>query len=201
MARIEREERVKEFERAPRSLLTRAGVPERFIAARISDFASLGEDNGLVRYGATLEERAKACTGLVVIGPVGTGKTHLACALVARAFELGLRGRYGTALGYCSAVKASYGRQGQAQQESPRQAWVAPHLLALDEIGFWLGTDADRVILFELLNERYNAMRPTVLFSNLTLAELEDTIGPALIDRARDGGGAVVALDGKSRRA
>ena len=47
-----------------------------------------------------------------------------------------------------------------------------PALLILDEVGVQFGSDTEKLILFEILNGRYEAMLPTMLISNLSEPEL-----------------------------
>ena len=51
--------------------------------------------------------------------------------------------------------------------------FVDYELLILDEVGIQFGTETERLILFQLLNERYTQVKPTILISNLPV-ELSD---------------------------
>ncbi len=50
------------------------------------------------------------------------------------------------------------------------------------------GSEAEKLILFEIINTRYEKMKPTILISNLPLEELSAFIGERVIDRMSDGG-------------
>lgn len=57
-----------------------------------------------------------------------------------------------------------------------------------------------KMILFEIINTRYEKMRPTILISNLTREELVTFIGERVLDRMSDGGGCTLAFTWESYR-
>jgi DNA replication protein DnaC len=59
-------------------------------------------------------------------------------------------------------------------------------LLVIDEIGVQFSSDAERVQLFDVINRRYADLRPTILVTNLTLAEIQETLGERVFDRFRE---------------
>ncbi|MNL75123.1 DNA replication protein DnaC [compost metagenome] len=73
-------------------------------------------------------------------------------------------------------------------------------MLVLDEIGVQHGTDTERMLMFSILNERYNQMKPTILISNLAREPLEKYLGERAFDRMREGGGRMVVFDWESYR-
>jgi len=78
--------------------------------------------------------------------------------------------------------------------------FVAPDLLVLDEIGVQYGSETEKNILFEIVNERYEAMKPTILISNLAMTTLTEYAGERVIDRMKENGGKCIVFDWKSRR-
>ena len=50
------------------------------------------------------------------------------------------------------------------------------------------GGDAELLRLFDVLNGRYETLRPTVLASNLSVEELTGCLGARLMDRLRENG-------------
>ncbi len=71
--------------------------------------------------------------------------------------------------------------------------------VVLDDLGAERPTDWAIEQTFVLVNSRYEAMRPTVITSNLSLEDLAETLGPRVVDRLTDMV-RVVPLNGKSRR-
>ena len=79
-------------------------------------------------------------------------------------------------------------------------ALVMPDLLILDEVGVQFGTVTESLIMFEILNGRYEKVRPTIVMSNLTEDEITEYLGSRVVDRLKEGGGVLVAFDWDSYR-
>ena len=73
-------------------------------------------------------------------------------------------------------------------------------LLILDEVGMQFGSDAERLLLFDVLNGRYEELKPTVLIGNLAVDALPDYLDIRLLDRLRENGGVVVPFTWSSER-
>jgi DNA replication protein DnaC len=57
------------------------------------------------------------------------------------------------------------------------------------------------VQLFDVINARYGAQRPTLVISNLDLAGLREDLGERVLDRLRENDGRMLVFKGKSWRA
>ena len=62
------------------------------------------------------------------------------------------------------------------------------------------GSDAEKLLLFDVLNERYERRKPTLMLSNLTAQEVAAYLGERVMDRLREDGGEVVVFDWASHR-
>ena len=54
--------------------------------------------------------------------------------------------------------------------------------------------------MFDIIDGRYQEMKPTILISNLAIAGIKDLIGERVIDRLREDGGKLVSFDWPSYR-
>lgn len=97
-------------------------------------------------------------------------------------------------------VKDTYRRDSDTSESEIIKRLAFPHLLIIDEIGVQYGSDAEKNILFDIINERYESLRPTILISNLNLPKLAEYAGDRVIDRMKEGGGKVLIFDWKSHR-
>lgn len=79
-------------------------------------------------------------------------------------------------------------------------ALTSPRLLILDEVGMNLGTEFEQRLFFDVLNERHEAMKPTILISNLNLKDVQAYLGLRVIDRMREDGGKLFVFDWESHR-
>lgn len=163
-------------------------------------------------YVAKFDEHLAVGRCVVIIGPVGTGKTHLALGIAEAIF----RGSYWLEPGsdHASCRRVRYTGQGDLIREM-REAWrrdstetesnslgrlAKLDLLIIDEIGVGFGSEAEQVQLTELIDARYRDVKPTVIVSNLTLPEVEECLGDRAYDRLWEAAPIVVRLTGESYR-
>lgn len=145
--------------------------------------------------------RAKG-TGLILAGNAGNGKTHLACAIIAEIIERHhRRAQYALASDLFRRVKATFSKTSDIGEDDALRQYTAPDLLVIDEIGVQYGSDTEKNILFEVVNRRYQDMKPTILVTNLAVDALEKFAGERVIDRMRENGGMLAVFDWESRRA
>lgn len=136
-----------------------------------------------------------------LIGPCGTGKSHLLAAIAHHmAFSRALSPKITTPRAIVRRLRATWAKGAEETEDDVRNAVALdPDLLLLDEAGLGFGTDAELVQLYDVIGERYDYAKPTVLASNLSVAELRAALGDRIFDRLREGA-RVVALDGPSFR-
>jgi DNA replication protein DnaC len=62
------------------------------------------------------------------------------------------------------------------------------------------GSDTEKLLLFDILNERYERRRPTILMSNLPRDEVSSYLGERVFDRLREDGGEFISFTWESYR-
>lgn len=140
-------------------------------------------------------------TSMILTGGTGTGKTHLACSIANHVIQ-----HHNKAALFMRVVKAirqvkeSYNKTSKVSEQEAINWFIQPDLLILDEAGVQFGSDAEKMILFEILDERYQNMKPTILISNLSLANLKEFIGDRVLDRFRENGGKALRFEWASHR-
>lgn len=122
---------------------------------------------------------------ILLLGPCGVGKTHLATALALQAIEAGHRVYFLTL--HDLALKARKERARDRLEELMRHL-VRPELLVLDEIGFLPLGQEDATFLFEVTNKRYQQGRSIILTSNKSYGRWDEffpdpVLATALLDR------------------
>lgn len=203
--RAEEKSKAAEVERWQRRMGT-AGIPDRFRSRTLSSYIATSEQQRKAlnfakqyadRFGEVMGE---GCSALF-IGKPGTGKTHLAIGIALEVMQrCNASALFTTTMRAIRRVKDTWKRGSEESETQAIAALVFPDLLILDEVGVQFGSDAEKLILFDVLNERYEKRKPTLLLSNLTVVEIQSHLGERILDRFREDGGGVVVFDWASYR-
>lgn len=180
-----------------------AGIPERFRDRTLESYraGSDGQRRALAfadRYAQHFSETPGKSA--LFLGKPGTGKTHLAIGIALRLIQAGNTAMFCTVMRAIRMVKETWRRNSEMSEDCAIKALTFPDLLILDEVGVQFGSDAEKLILFDVLNERYEQRRSTLLMSNLTAPEVSTYLGERVMDRLREDGGEVIVFDWESFR-
>jgi len=181
-------------------------LPERFAGATLENYQPVNEDAARClklckAYAAKWPERLKQGGGLVMCGKPGTGKNHLALAIAKHVInEHQNSALFTTALRIARLFKSTWSKNSERTEAEVIRIYTDPELLIIDEVGVQFGSESEKLILFEIINTRYERMMPTILISNLPKDELAAFIGERVIDRMNDGGGCTLAFTWESYR-
>jgi len=187
-------------------LMGNLNLPQRFAHSTLDNYEPTNQDAARClklckAYAAKWADRRKQGGGMVMCGKPGTGKNHLALAIAKHVInEHQQSSMFTTALRVARAFKSTWGKNAERTEYEVISAYTDPDLLIIDEVGVQFGSEAEKLILFEVINTRYEQMKPTILISNLPLEELTAFIGERVIDRMNDGGGCTLAFTWDSYR-
>ncbi len=124
---------------------------------------------------------------IILLGPSGTGKTHLAIALGYLATQRNLKVRFMTAADLILQMETA--RRQDRYKEVMRRSVMGPSLLIIDEIGYLPFTGDQANLFFQVIAKRYEAGGSVILTSNLSFGAWEQTFGgngaltSAMLDR------------------
>lgn len=197
------------------SLLHEAAIPARFIGRTLATYrAETPEQKRALavvsEFANNFAEHRKKGDSLILLGAPGTGKSHLAAAVL-QAILPEHCGLYTTCSGVIRAVRATWRPNSERTEAQVLQALASVPLLVIDEIGVQYGTESEQNILFDLLDRRYREMMPTILMANLRLkrekpgdqtepAGLREVLGERVYDRLTEIA-KIVTFEGESYRA
>jgi DNA replication protein DnaC len=121
---------------------------------------------------------------VILLGPAGVGKTHLAISLAVAAAEKGKRIYFSTLSDLVLSLAAAE-KQGRLREKL--NFHKGPSLLVVDEIGYMPVTAGATNLFFQLVNARYERAS-TVLTSNKSFKEWGEVFGDpvaasAMLDR------------------
>ncbi|MFV8797286.1 ATP-binding protein [Yersinia enterocolitica] len=140
-------------------------------------------------------------TSLLLCGSCGTGKNHLAVAMTRQIIAEHQNSVLLTSvMRITRAIKRTWQKDAENTEDDIYHLYSTLDLLIIDEVGVQFGSEAEKLILFEIINTRYENFRPTILISNLTVSELSDVIGERIVDRMSEGGGATLVFNWDSFR-
>ena len=184
----------------------RCGIPRRFLDKTFDGYAvATPAQRQALEVCRGFAERFHAVRGrggcLLLVGGPGTGKTHLACAILAEVIRAGYTGLFLSVSAALRLIRDTYSPRAQRSESEAFALLTAPDLLVLDEVGLAIGNEAKRrAMLFDVLDTRYAEMRPTVLIGNLSVREMEAYLGERIMDRLLELGSATVLFTWPSHR-
>lgn len=202
--------------------MTLTAIPPRFRDRTLESFVgvTVSQQKALDAALGVLDGKVR---NLVLVGPPGVGKTHLAAGIVAAVYERDIPA-WRRAMEFASAANApipqrppdpewlnvadtlvalrlEMGAAMDDREQTLRVIRLGQHrgLVVLDDLGREKVSDWTGEVVYSLVNGRYEHQLPTVVTSNLTAAELAASpYWPAISRLAEDG--ELVKIEAPDRR-
>ena len=117
---------------------------------------------------------------IVILGPPGVGKSHLAVGLGLKAIEHGYRVLFTTAAGMIATLTKALA---EGKLEDKLKFYTVPRLLIIDEIGYLPIERQGANLFFQLISRRYEK-GPMILTSNQSFGAWGEVFGDRVIATA-----------------
>lgn len=166
-------------------LLTAAGVPERYRRLTLDNFQTAHSD-------PATQERLTAAkrvsrqyvddfltteggfteSGLIFVGPPGTGKTHLAAAVLQELVRrYRVRGKFVDFTALVHKIQATFDPSSLESKHAVLDPVIQAEVLVFDELGAQKPSDWVQDTLYLIINTRYTERRPTIFTTNYPLED------------------------------
>ena len=162
------------------SILGKSGIKKRYLSRTIESFAVTAENKKSFEIATDYIKNFKRYSaqgkGLYLEGPCGTGKTHLAIAIALAIINTGVPVICKTSIDILSDIKRCYERNSEVTEEEVLEAYKNVDLLIIDDLGKEQVTEWSVPVLYSILNERYEALLPTIITTNYNTTALAEKL-------------------------
>lgn len=195
---LEKKEKISDLKRD-------SGIGKRYFNIKLDDFICDKEEqqkiyNVMKKYVSNYQYVISKGISFIFSGNPGTGKTFLACSVANNLMENFIKVKYVSIFLLMSRIKATFDKSNTDTELKVINEYIGCDFLILDEIGVQTGSDYEKSILFQIINSRYEMVKPTILITNLNANDSEKIIGERIVDRFFESGGGFYNFDWESHR-
>lgn len=152
------------------ALLERARIPRRYEDCSLANYVVEGGNASLLRaFGLAFKlanEYPAVERGLLLAGPVGTGKTHLCVAILKELLGRGVPSMFCEFGQLLKMIQDSYNPVSQSSELQVLASVLEVDVLVLDELGATKPTEWVRDTMLHVIGRRYNERRLTIFTTN-----------------------------------
>lgn len=154
-----------------------SGVPKRFNNATFKNYNQADNNMALTKSKNFVENFPNA-KGLLLTGPVGTGKTHLACAIANELIEKLYSVYFGNVVDIMSFIKSTYSKDSDITEDEAINIMTDKvDLFIIDDLGKENESSYISSMLYQLINRAYENEKPIIITTNENSIELARKLG------------------------
>jgi DNA replication protein DnaC len=152
-----------------RTFLDAARIPKRYGSCTLENFKSepnSTQHKALQHARFVVGDYPYIDRGLLLMGPAGVGKTHLAVAIMRGLLSKGVPCLFYESGSLLKRIQDSYNPISKTSETSVLSPVYEAEVLVLDELGASIPTDWVRDTLYQIINTRYNDKKLTIFTTN-----------------------------------
>ena len=136
----------------------------------------------------------------VFSGETGTGKNHLSAAICNELMSKKKTCLIITVSELMMKFRKCYSDKAEHTEDEFMQIIINFDLLILDEIGLQKGSDHEKLILNQVIDQRIGNLKPVGILTNLESDDIEALLGKRIFDRLKSNNGQWISFDWNSYR-
>jgi DNA replication protein DnaC len=153
---------------------------------RRTDLTAEQQDNMDAAYRLAFDFAKNPEGWLVFMGVTGSGKTHLASAIVNYRYEIGKPALFVVVPDFLDHLRSAFNPDSKVSYDQLFESVKTAPLLVLDDFGEQSTNPWVKEKLYQLINYRYNSRLPTVITTRLSLDEIMDKVDESISSRLMD---------------
>lgn len=155
----------------------------RFLQAVPRRYANVQPDERTADWVQRVTANHEETPSLLIVGPTGTGKTHLAWATLRAVVETGAsistRWKALTAVDMYASLRPG----GSDDPEAALRTYSGTQLLFIDDLAAAKATEWTEEITYRIVNHRYEQCLPTIITSNVPPNGMREILGERVASR------------------
>lgn len=173
------------------------GIPRRYYGCTLVSFVASGDMLDTID---RADDALDAGRSVFITGKVGTGKTHLAVALMYESVARGLQMRqdpYGDVLCHqfnsrpvfyeyldlLMQIKETFGSNEDTERSFMQSVVKKGTMTVIDDLGVEKATDWTRQSMFYLVDRLYASCKPCIITSNLSIGDIASQVDDRIASR------------------
>lgn len=171
-----------------RKRLERARIPQRYLNKSLENFSAPDKHRKMLVHSARayinqFNFEKDYPKGLLMIGPVGCGKSHLAVSILRGVISKGYSGLYYNSPDLMRDIRSTFEKDSDVTEDDLLEEVTTTDLLVFDDVGAENSTNFVLDRFYLIVNERYDGCKPLILTTNLELEQLENRLGKRIVSR------------------